>query len=92
MAEKETTFINKCSIKEHKFDNGDSVLNMAVHVDELIMHKNGEGWINLTICKRREKSDKGHTHYAKINEYEPDVSKATDNKGSSETGEDDLPF
>tara|TARA_R100001163_G_C5041078_1_gene179206 strand:+ start:212 stop:487 length:276 start_codon:yes stop_codon:yes gene_type:complete len=91
MSEKETTFINKCSIKEHEFDNGDSVLNMAVHVDELIIHKNSDGWVNITICKRREKSDKGVTHYAKLNDYVPKVDEGV-TKESSESSGDDLPF
>ena len=89
---KETTFINKCSIKEHVFDNGDSVLNMAVHVNELIIHKNGDGWINLSICKRREKSDKGVTHYAKLNDYEPRVDEDSVKEESKSDSDDDLPF
>ena len=91
MSEKETIFINKCSIKEHEFNNGDSVLNMAIHIDELIIHKNSDGWVNLTICRRREKSDKGVTHYAKLNTYEPKVD--DDSKGEkSQSSDDALPF
>ena len=90
----ETTYIQKCSIKEHKFDNGDTILNMAVHVDELIIHKNSDGWVNLSICRRREKSDKGVTHYAKLNTYEPKVTDETTNDevGSDKADDDDLPF
>ena len=29
------------------------------------------GWVNLTIAKRREPSDKGATHYAYKNEFKP---------------------
>lgn len=47
------------------------------------------GWVNITIAERREPSEKGATHYAYENTYEPpkqddvSVDKATD---------DDLPF
>ena len=81
----ETVYINKCSIKEHQFDNGDTILNMAIHGDEFKEHANEDGWLNVTICKRREKSDKGATHYAKVNEYKP-------NNDSGGNEEDDLPF
>ena len=89
----ETTYINKCSIKEKKFDNGGSVLNCAFHVDELIIHKKADGWVNLTICKRRKVSDKGHTHYAKLNNYTPlTTGESSDVKETSKTDDDDLPF
>lgn len=89
----ETVYINKCSIKEKKFDNGGSVLNIAVHVDELNTHKNEDGWINITVCKRREVSDKGHTHYAKLNTYVPkaDTTETTETTETTAT-DDDLPF
>ena len=47
------------------------------------------GWVNITIAERRNPSEKGATHYAYENTYEPPkqedvkVEKATD---------DDLPF
>ena len=37
MADK--TYINKCWIREKKFDNGGSVLNCGFYVDELKEHK-----------------------------------------------------
>lgn len=87
----EIVYINKCSIKEHNFDNGGSVLNMSIHVDELIIHKNKDGWVSLSICKRREISDKGATHYAKLNDYTPkETESATSTNDSSQN--DDLPF
>ena len=45
MSEKETTFINKCSIKEHEFDNGDSVL---------IYNENSAGAINVLVLGDKE--------------------------------------
>ena len=91
MAE-ETIYINKCSIKEKTFDNGGSVLNCSFHIDELIIHKNENGWVNLTICERREVSDKGHTHYAKLNNYTPPTDDSSDVKEKKKLEDDDLPF
>ena len=49
----DTVYINKISIKEKTFDNGGSVLNVAVHVDELIIHKNKDGWVNLSVNEEK---------------------------------------
>ena len=76
------TYIDKCAIKEHKFDDGGSVLNCAFGVDELKAHADENGWVIITISQRREPSDKGNTHYAYKDDYEP----KKDNSG------DDLPF
>jgi|TARA_R110000787_G_scaffold29297_6_gene79444 hypothetical protein len=88
----DTVYINKISIKEKTFDNGGSVLNVAVHVDELIIHKNKDGWVNLSICQRREISDKGHTHYAKLNTYTPPTEVSTSTETESTESDTDLPF
>ena len=29
------------------------------------------GWVNITIAERKEPSEKGATHYAYVNDYEP---------------------
>lgn len=68
---KPKTYINKCSIKEYKFPDGGSVLNCAFGVDELNEHADENGWVNITIAERREPSDKGNTHYAYKDEFEP---------------------
>jgi hypothetical protein len=61
------------------------LFNVAIKVDELqaIAKK---GWANITIAERREVSEKGATHYAFENTYEP--KKDTETAKSS----DDLPF
>ena len=33
------------------------------------------GWISMVITKRREVSEKGATHYAYVNDYEPKTKK-----------------
>ncbi len=46
------------------------------------------GWVNITIAERREVSEKGATHYAYENTYEP-PKEVTADKAKEE---DDLPF
>ncbi len=78
----EKQYINKCKIVEKEFDNGGSVLNCAFSIDELkSMAENG--WVNITVAKRREPSEKGATHYAYKNEYKPKETQAQS---------DELPF
>ena len=45
------------------------------------------GWLNITIAERREPSEKGATHYAYENTYEP-PKQVTADKGTDE----DMPF
>ena len=61
------------------------LFNVAIKVDELqaIAKK---GWANITIAERREVSEKGATHYAFENTYEPKKDTETAKDG------DDLPF
>ena len=84
---KPKTYINKCAIKEYKFQDGGSVLNCAFGVDELKEHADDNGWVNIIIAERREPSDKGNTHYAYKDEFEPN--KDSDRSSGSN---DDMPF
>ena len=47
------------------------------------------GWVNITLAERRNPSEKGATHYAYENTYEPP--KQDDVKVEKST-DDDLPF
>jgi len=67
----EKTYINKCSLKEYTFDNGSRVLNCAFNIEELASHANTEGWIRLVIAPRRSPNEKGYTHYAYKDSFEP---------------------
>ena len=69
MADK--TYINKCWIREKKFDNGGSVLNCGFYVDELKEHADENGWVNIAISERRTPNEKGYTHYAYKDEWKP---------------------
>jgi len=85
---KEKKYINMCKIKEKKFDNGGSVLNASFNVKELEKLSNVDGWVNITICERREESEKGATHYAYHNDFQPNGSGSSLRKDE----DDDLPF
>ena len=63
------------------------LFNVAIKVDELqkIAKK---GWANITIAERREPSEKGATHYAYENTYEPPKQVTSDKAKDDE----DLPF
>jgi hypothetical protein len=94
---KEKQYVQKCKIAEKQFDNGGSLLNCAFHIDELKEMANGQGWVNITIAKRKEASPKGATHYAYKNEYEPkgqpsEAPKQADVKVKAGEFDDDIPF
>jgi hypothetical protein len=74
------------SIKKVTTQYGD-LFNVAIKVDDLqkIAKK---GWANLTIAERREPSEKGATHYAYENTYEPPKEVTADKPKD----EEDLPF
>ena len=68
MAEKR--YIKKSRLVEKVFDNGGSVINCGFPLEELeAIAENG--YVNITIAKRREASDTGSTHYAYKDEYKP---------------------
>jgi len=75
------------SIKEVKTQYG-NLFNCSMKKEDLdAIEKNG--WVNFTIAERREPSEKGATHYAFENTYEP---KQQDNKKASVSEDGDLPF
>ena len=59
---------------------------MALNVDELVEIADQNGWVNITVAKRREPSDKGATHYAYVNEFKPKTN------GFKSKTDDGLPF
>ena len=76
----EPKYINKTYIKKKDFENGGSVLNCAFDIEEL-QNLAVDGWVNFTICERREPSENGKTHYAKLDTYK-----------KSKLADEDLPF
>ena len=86
-------YINQCSLREKTFDNGGSLINAAFKVSELQEHVDENGWVNIVIAKRREVSEKGATHYAYINDYEPPQNNDEPKKSfNKKVVKDDLPF
>jgi len=67
----ERKYIQKCKIVEKVFEDSGYLLNVYINVDELVEMADSEGWVNLTIAKRMEPSDKGATHYAYENDFKP---------------------
>ena len=61
-------------------------------LDEL--QKNAKnGWVSMVISERREPSEKGATHYAYVNDFEPkERANTTPKQESSSDSSDDLPF
>ena len=69
MEKNESKFIDKCYIREKTFEDGGTVLNCAFGIDELNKLADSNGWVNITINKRRSPSDNGKTHYAKHDDF-----------------------
>ena len=68
------TYVGNGKIKT--FDNGGSQIRWSCTIEELekaiAMRKaEGETWININICERREPSDKGMTHYGVLDTWKP---------------------
>ena len=61
-------------------------------LDEL--QKNAKnGWVSMVISERREPSEKGATHYAYVNDFEPkEKANTTPKQESSSDDSSDLPF
>ncbi|QDP67845.1 MAG: hypothetical protein Unbinned8210contig1002_33 [Prokaryotic dsDNA virus sp.] len=76
------------SIKKVTTQYGD-LFNASFKVEDL-QKISKRGWVNITIAERREPSEKGATHYAYENTYEPPKEVTTDAKSSKD--DDDLPF
>ena len=87
MSEKKEKNYLASSIKKVETKFG-GLLNCSMKKDDLdAIEKNG--WVSFTIAARRELSEKGATHYAFENTYEP---KQQDNKKASVSEDGDLPF
>ena len=69
----EKQYINKCKVKEEVFTyqgNQIKVLKVGLNMEELQKFEKN-GYVNVTISKRREVGKYGDTHSMYLNEYEP---------------------
>lgn len=78
----DTIYAKGLNIKSRQFTvQGESreVLKVSIKVEDfkafLDEHVNENGWLNLDIQERKEVSDKGATHYAKLDNWKPDGAK-----------------
>jgi len=88
--------------KEHTFKDGGKILKLSFSKKELqimLANVNEKGYVNTNVCKRKEPSKFGQTHYLTIDDWQPDK-KADVNAGSNElpltepakTDDSDMPF
>ena len=78
------------SIKTIKTKYG-SMMVANFKMDEL-QANSMNGWVSMVISERREPSEKGATHYAYVNDYEPPKDSKTAPKKTTAKVDDDLPF
>ena len=89
----DTKYINGILIKERTFDNGGSQMKISIKTEDFInelKEVDENGWCNLILNRRKEPSDKGVTHYLKVDTWKPDSNKASAPVSSNDN--DDLPF
>tara|TARA_R100000664_G_C2704866_1_gene103879 strand:+ start:319 stop:573 length:255 start_codon:yes stop_codon:yes gene_type:complete len=84
MKDKKEKIYLPSSIKEIKTKFG-TMMVANLKVDELLKNSKNN-WISMVITERREPSEKGATHYAYVNDYEPKAEK------KKEENDNDLPF
>ncbi len=86
----EKNYLNGITIKEKKFDNGGTILNCWVRIDDFIkeLHKiSKDGSANIVISERKTPSEKGVSHSVYEDTFKPEAKPA-----HYEETEDDLPF
>ena len=76
------------SIKRVETQYGE-LFNVSIKVDDLKKIAK-RGWANITIAERREPCEKGATHYAYENTYEPPKEVTADKPKVKD--DEDLPF
>jgi hypothetical protein len=90
----DTKYLNGILIKERTFDNGGSQMKISIKTEDFInelKEVDENGWCNLIMNRRQTPSDKGVTHYIKVDTWKPDPNKAAAPVSNS-NDKDDLPF
>tara|TARA_R100001086_G_C11814233_1_gene252397 strand:+ start:1052 stop:1291 length:240 start_codon:yes stop_codon:yes gene_type:complete len=71
----EKNYINGIILKEVVFDEGSSLINVGIKVNEFMEQlkeiENQNGWANIVIAKNKEKTDKGMTHHVYQSTFKP---------------------
>jgi hypothetical protein len=89
MSEKKEKVYLPSSIKNIKTKYG-TMMVANFKMDELNANAKN-GWVSMVINERREPSEKGATHYACVNDYEPPV-KDGSTKSEVSADDSDMPF
>jgi len=85
---------------EKFFNNGDSLINVTLSLDELEEHFTNYGFttdqgkkkLGIVVSKRKETDQFGHTHKVMINTYKPESQHRPATPEPQPIDEDDLPF
>lgn len=69
------TYLDGFIIKEKTFNNGNTILNVAINAEQLVRfvneHADERGWLRIGISKRLKPSEKGVTHCAWLDTWKP---------------------
>ena len=60
--------------KKVQFNNGGHLIRLsltAADVETMAQHLNEQGWVNVNVCENRHPTEKGNTHHAKIDTWQP---------------------
>lgn len=86
----------KGSAKKIDFDNGGSIINLSVNLENLKEHADEKGWVRLVCSERTSPDMYGNTHSLYLNEWKPTPKADTPTKAAPAPepteAEDDLPF
>jgi len=88
---KEIRFV-KGGWKEFKFDNGWSVINLSINVDDFNLLPSEKWYVRLTVCQKKEVDQYGNSHYIKLNDYQSEWKQNTEVKKQEDDAKNDLPF
>ena len=82
MAE-DKNFAKGLAIKSREFADGGTILKVGIKVDEFVQWlmtlPATNGWANIQICKNRQPTAKGLTHYASEDTWKPTRAPAQEN-------------
>lgn len=68
-------YVNPMWFEEKTFNDGGSILKVNIQAEDLIKflkaNKNKDGYVKIVISKRKQVGDKGQTHYAYLDTWQP---------------------
>jgi hypothetical protein len=84
-------------VKEHKFQNGGSIIKLGIKAEDLRGLVNERGYINLVIAKKKEPLNDGKDYYCYVDDYKPKEKEQPEQEPPKEQDNDeikieDIPF